>query len=237
MLGVISALSFENQGLMNRLKIQKTETICGIVFSIAAHDDKKIVIAACGEGKVNAARCAQIMVTYYKVSKIINIGVAGALDDQIKPGDLIVAETVVQHDFDMTPINVPLGLVPMGERTSLKPWGNMAEVFYPCSKDMISVIDNILHQINAPYHKGTIATGDVFVSSRNQREYIQNSFSAIACDMEGAAIAHVCKAAQIEFGELRKISDCADEGASKNYLEYRSVYSIEEIALMIICAL
>src|SRR5699024_6456393 len=63
-----------------------------------------VVVAAAGVGKVNAAVCAQTMILTYKPDYVINIGVAGGLAPELGIGDIAVAENVVEHDMDTTPI-------------------------------------------------------------------------------------------------------------------------------------
>lgn len=234
MLGIISALLFEKNGLLNQVKLTESLQICGIEFHLGYVDNTNLVIAACGEGKVNAARCAQIMISLFKVNNIINIGVAGALNDNLKSGDVIVANSVVQHDFDMTAINVPLGLVPQGERTQEYPWGHKAHVYIPCTDHLNKTISNALAEIGISYYEGTIATGDTFISSETQKKHIIEHFGAVACDMEGAAIGHVCNAANVGFAEIRKISDNADDNAPESYFAYQNNFSIEDIVLKVI---
>ena len=65
--------------------------------------------------------------------------------------------------------------------------------------------------------RGTIATGDQFISSGEQKSRIRDSFDAIACEMEGGAIGHVCYVNGTPFAVLRAISDGGDEEASMDY--------------------
>ena len=41
-------------------------------------------------------------------------------------------------------------------------------------------------------HQGVIATGDQFISSESYVKELQDKFNALACEMEGAAVARVC---------------------------------------------
>lgn len=176
MVGILTAMPFEKEDILKISKPNKSETICKIDFITGTINDTPIVIAACGEGKVNASKCAQIMVDYFHVSLILNVGVAGAMNGMIKKRDIIVADKVVQHDYNMTAIGVPVGMVPRGKRSKSIPWGEEAKTFIHCSKKMVTSICNTLDRLNLNYKVGTIATGDLFVAEEKKKMSILSSF-------------------------------------------------------------
>lgn len=92
---------------------------------------------------------------------------------------------------------------------------------------------NALNDLKVKYCEGTIATGDLFVANKKTKAHIIEAFGAIACEMEGAAIGHVCASANIGFAEMRKISDGADDSANDKYFEYSNKYSVEDIVLKV----
>lgn len=234
MIGIISAMVFEKQHLLEMIQVEKEEVLFGIRFSFGKINRVPIVIASCGEGKVNAARCAQIMICCYNVKTIINIGVAGSMKENVKRGDIVVAKRVVQHDYDMSAIGVPVGLVPRGVRTDENPWGENAATYSQCSKKLTDIMCEYLKEIDINYHVGDIATGDIFVADNKLKNTILSHFDVLACEMEGAAIAYVCNCAGIDFGEMRDISDNADSDANDSYWLYRKKYSLSQILYEII---
>ncbi len=64
---------------------------------------------------------------------------------------------------------------------------------------------------------GIIASGDQFVATPEKRKFIKDQFQAIACEMEGAAIAQVCYVNEVPCGVIRSISDSADDSADMDY--------------------
>ena len=234
MIGIISAMIFEKQRLIEMIQPVEEKEMYGICFSIGKINNNPVVVASCGEGKVNAARCAQIMICTFNVTAIINVGVAGSMNENVKRGDIIIASDVVQHDYDMTAIGVPLGLVPNGIRTEEHPWGDRAEIYVQCSKEITNYMCSYLSEQNIKYHLGKIATGDIFVADRELKQRISENFDVIACEMEGAAIAYVCECADVSFAEIRDISDNADDTANDNYWPYKEKYSLERILFEII---
>lgn len=81
-------------------------------FHVGQYAGRPVVAVICGIGKVNAALCTQIMISEFAVDQIINLGVAGGLGADIKPGDIVISDTLVQHDMDVTVFDLPKGQIP-----------------------------------------------------------------------------------------------------------------------------
>ena len=68
---------------------------------------------------------------------------------------------------------------------------------------------------------GTVASGDQFVSTSETKTAIAQKFGAMACEMEGAAIGHVCCANGVPFAVVRAISDSLTDGSAMEYGEFK----------------
>ncbi|MBQ1397844.1 MAG: 5'-methylthioadenosine/adenosylhomocysteine nucleosidase, partial [Clostridia bacterium] len=158
--------------------------------------------------KVNAAICAQIMLSSFGVGEIINTGVAGGIVKGIRQNDIIIAERFVQHDVDTTAIGDPIGFV-----------STINKVYFDTDKGITSRLKAAIGN-KARTTIGTIATGDQCIADKKTVKKIHERFNASACDMEGGAIAQVCALADIPFGAVRCISDSADEKAHMDYPEF-----------------
>ena len=235
MIGIIAAMAFEKDHIGEMIQVEEVIEKYGIKYSVGRISKNPVVVAACGEGKVNAARCAQTMICLFDVAAIINVGVAGSMSSHVKRGEIVIADKVVQHDYDMSPIGFPVGLVPLGERSAENPWGDRAAVYTECSEKITDIMRAYMEENGIHYHFGGIATGDVFVADREMKERILSNFDVLACEMEGAAIAHVCRCAGVDFAEIRDISDNADESADDYYWTYRQKYSLSKMLYEILC--
>lgn len=202
MIGIIGALDIEVKQICSLLENSASELIGNTTYIKGNIYQQAVVIAYCGVGKVFAGICAQTMILKYQVDTIINIGVAGSLSKQLNILDVVVADEVVQHDMDTTGLNDPLGRV-----------SGIDVTYFPCDPGMNKKIINILKNNDINYQVGRIATGDQFISQEIIKQKIVENFKAIACDMEGAAIAQVCYIHKIKFAEIRSISDDADNQA------------------------
>ena len=143
--------------------------------------DQYVVAAKCGIGKVFAAICAEAMILKYDVDMIVNIGVAGTLTKDLNVLDVAVATNVLQHDMDTSPIGDPKGLL-----------SGINMILLPADTKMVELMCSCLADRNIHYKKGNIATGDQFIATKEQKDYISNTFDAIAAEMEGGSIGHVC---------------------------------------------
>lgn len=211
--GIIGAMDVEVATIKERMTIESVETIGENVFHIGKIGKTDVVVAKCGIGKVNAAICATTMCVKYQVSHILNTGIAGSLDNIINIGDIVVSTDAIYHDFVVSEFNYPLGLIP----------GRKSVEFQADPKLRQLVIDSI-HEV-APeiqVFEGRVASGDIFVSQKEKKEWIIQSFGAKCCEMEGCAIAHVASDFHIPFVIVRAISDKADEESAITYDEFEA---------------
>ncbi len=198
MIGIIGAMESETNELKGLIEDKKLEILSGMEFVSGKLGGEDVVCAKCNPGKVNAAVCAQAMIMRYKPDIIINSGVAGSLDQELGVYGVAIAESLVQHDFDTSPLGSPLGMI-----------DGLGKIYFECDKLAVKTFENICK--NDSCKLGIIATGDVFVARDELKKHIKDNFGAIACEMEGASIAHVCHLNRTKFAVLRVISDGASE--------------------------
>ncbi|MBQ3118152.1 MAG: 5'-methylthioadenosine/adenosylhomocysteine nucleosidase [Clostridia bacterium] len=211
MIGIIGAMGIEIRALADLLEDKKSKTFSGVEYMSGKIYGKDVVLAVCGIGKVFAAICAQTMILKYNPDVIINTGVAGTLSDKLSIGDIAIADSVVQHDMDTSPLGDPVGLL-----------SGINIVKIPADKDTVTKIESCVKETGANYEIGTIASGDQFLASNDVKTRIVKNFGAIAGEMEGGAIGHVCYVNNKPFCVLRAISDCADGSGAENYMEFLS---------------
>lgn len=208
-IGIIGALEEEVRELISRLECHNTEEVGSIIFHTGMLEGKSVVIAKCGVGKVFAALCAEAMIIRFSPELIINTGVGGALKKGISVNDILIADKLVQHDMDTSPLGDPKGLI-----------SGINVVYFNADKRAVEIARAAADRLGITNHTGTVASGDVFVSTREQKERIVNDFSASVCEMEGAAIAQVAYVNKTPFTIIRAVSDSADEGSSMDYMKF-----------------
>lgn len=208
MIGIIGAMRIEVEALKESMKGVTVETVSGVEFIRGTLRGRDVVVAQCGIGKVFAAICAQTMILQYKPTCIINTGVAGTLTPDLGILNLAISTAVVQHDMDTSAIGDPVGLISGINRVEL-----------PATKTLCDKLAEAATRMGLKHKRGVIASGDLFVNDQKKKAWIAETFGAIACEMEGAAVGHVCYVNGVDFAILRAISDNASGEADMEYPE------------------
>ena len=206
LIGIIGAMARETDAVIARISSPETDTVCGIRYCKGTLEGVPVVAAQCGIGKVFAALCAALMIEHWHPDLILNIGVAGALTDGLDIADIVIADSAVEHDMDTTPIGDPPGLI-----------SGPGIVHIPCDADLSALLRRSAEEAGLRWEEGAVATGDQFIASEEYVKILQNDFHAIACEMEGAAIAVVCSEYEMPFVVIRAMSDKADGLAHESY--------------------
>ena len=146
------------------------------------------------------------MILGFSPDVIINTGVAGTLTDELSIGDVAIADKVVQHDIDTTALGDEPGLI-----------SGLNIVYIPTDDNITGILSESVKELGLNCKTGTIATGDCFINDNEKKKSIIDKFSAIACEMEGGAIAQTCYINNVPFSILRAISDGGDENSHLDY--------------------
>lgn len=140
----------------------------------------------CGIGKVNAAYGAMKAIQA-GAEVILNLGTAGS--HQIKTHEIVHVSSFVQRDFDLTPLGLPFGHIPMD------PFPTKLEI-----------------QTLQSASKAICGTGDVF-------EVGPPKVECDLVDMEGYALAKVCAIEKKPLYAIKYITDGSDENAHNDWKE------------------
>lgn len=219
-IGIIFAMEEEISAFKEHIHIDKEENIFELHFYEGFSNNNQCIFTVSGVGKVNSARTCQILIDHYKVDIVINVGVAGGINNSLKIGDIIVGEKLVQHDFDITAFNHKLGYIPnVGIYINSDPY-------------LVNLSKKILKNSNYIFYTGTIASGDIFCTDKEQSIKIANEFESLCVEMEGASIAQVCYLCRTPFLVLRCISDVPNNNNAITYEEFLNISS-KKIALVL----
>lgn len=211
-LGIIGAMEEEVETLLAQLGGKSTAVHAGSSFHAGTLEGLDVVVVQCGVGKVNAAICAQILCSVYGVTHLVNTGIAGSLSAQLDIGDMVVSRDAMYHDFDTTAFGYPMGKVP-----------GMPET-YPADEKLMAYAFAAAEAVHPGHTRtGRVASGDQFVSRKDQKQHIIDVSGAVCTEMEGAAIAHTAYRNAVPFVILRAISDKADDSAEMDYPTFERI--------------
>ncbi len=220
----MGAMPEEIAPILEKLGSYTTTEYANNTYYEASYKGVDLVIAYSKIGKVFSTLTAATMIEHFGAQKLFFSGVAGAISDQLKVGDLIVATKLSQHDLDITAFGHPYGYVPEGA------------VYVEADKQMIQLAKEVASEMGQALKEGVIATGDQFVANEERKNWIGSTFGADALEMEGASVAVVCDALKVPFFILRAISDAADMDASfsfDEFLETSAIVSAEFVMKMV----
>ena len=208
-IGIIGAMQIEVEALRAAMENAQSETISGVEFisgKLFGHD---AVVACCGIGKVFAAICAQTMILRYQPALIINTGVGGTLTDRLSIGDIAVSSDAVQYDMDTSPLGDPVGLL-----------SGINIIHIPADPEAVEALSAAAKACGANTVTGTICSGDRFLCDPVVKQNIARDFGGVVCEMEGAAIGHVCYVNHTPFCILRSISDNANGDSPDDFVKF-----------------
>lgn len=214
--GVIGAMDVEVLQLALSMEKMTTETVSDLTFYHGKIGPNEIILVKSGIGKVNAARCTQLLIDRWNPDYIVNTGIAGGVGAGLAVGDVVIGEETVQHDFDVTAFGYARGYLFLGEKDQ--------PTVFRADETLCAAVSDTLATMLPPerIHRGRIATGDLFVSGAQAKSGIAREFSALAVEMEGCAVAQTASANGIPFVIVRAISDLADGTAAESYEEFET---------------
>jgi len=166
--------------------------------------NQDVVVTATGVGKVKSAASIQYMLDHFPIEAVIFTGMAGAVNPEVKVGDIVISQNVVEHDFD-------LGGKGIVERMKI-PW-------LEANPGLIDLAVRASHELGFGdrIHLGSVLTGDQAIIDSKKRKWLWDTFRGDCVEMEGAAVASVCFQNGIPFVIIRAITDLADEYTANDF--------------------
>ncbi|CAL4320889.1 5'-methylthioadenosine/S-adenosylhomocysteine nucleosidase [Buchnera aphidicola (Eriosoma grossulariae)] len=212
--GIVGAIQDEILLLVNKINNKTKEIYHSYLFHIGYYHKIKIIVLQTGIGKVSASIATTLLILLYKPNIIINIGSAGSIHNLLKPGDLIIPNLISYYDVNLIDFNYKIGQIPGCPQ------------FFTANDKLLKIYKKNIIKNYFQYMEGDLVTGDIFVNNQIIIKTIKKNFpTAIAVEMESAAIAHVCYKFNIPFLIIRSISDYANKTGYMNFKKYITLSS------------
>ncbi|QYY25422.1 5'-methylthioadenosine/adenosylhomocysteine nucleosidase [Diaphorobacter sp. MNS-0] len=227
---ILSALPEEQGGLMHALQQPEQLQHAGRIFWRGHLHGQPVVLALSGIGKVAAATTAAALAERFGVARMVFTGVAGGVGEGVQVGDVVVAQDYLQHDFDASPI-FPRWEVPGYGRARMDCDAALNALLLEAARAYLAdagahFVTDLPNAARAPQvHHGLMASGDRFVSTAQESSALRAALLAsdhdvLAVEMEGAAVAQVCRDYGLPFAAVRTISDRADDSAHVDFAHF-----------------
>ena len=224
MLGIIGAMDEEVAKLKEHMTDVTVTTKASMDFYKGNLNGKEVVVVRSGIGKVNAAICTQILIDDFNISAVINTGIAGSLRNEINIGDIVLSTDALEHDMEATAFGYPVGQIP-----------RMDTLAFEADKDLIELAKKCCEKVNPDISvfTGRVVSGDQFISNKDKKNWLIETFEGYCTEMEGAAIAHCAYLNNIPFLVIRAISDKADDSAQMDYPAFEALAIERSVKLML----
>lgn len=226
-LGVLAALPEELGDLLAAMQAESdvsTRTFGRRDYHLGTVHGAPCVVTLARVGKVAAAATASALIHAFDVEALVFTGVAGGVGSAVHIGDIVVGETLLQHDMNAEPL-FPRFEIPLLGRARFDADRALSEALAAACERFVAEEGEALaaHFGTArPHvHRGLVISGDQFVASGAAVGALRTAQpDALAVEMEGAAIAQVCHEYGLPCAVVRTISDTADEHASTSFANF-----------------
>lgn len=211
-IAIVAPMQEELDALVRLLPEGRRSTLHGLDLLEIDFAGHVLILARSGVGKVNTAMNATLLLSHHPIDWIVNLGSAGGMRTGQKVLDLVVPDEVLAVDVDVTPLGFAFGQM-LGEPEVYTTDDSLRARFTGVAQawsDMPFV------------HRGAVGTTDSFVYRPDQVSLIRERFGEdrVACvEMEGAALAQVCRRFGVPFLIVRSLSDVPADGHG-NHLDF-----------------
>ncbi|PKL13125.1 MAG: hypothetical protein CVV52_07310 [Spirochaetae bacterium HGW-Spirochaetae-8] len=163
-------------------------------------------VVCVGVGQVNAALNTYQAIQSLHPSLVVGIGTCGALQDDLRVGDLLIAGSVIQYEVDLRRFGLKRGELPGAGGV---PSGALATDFPTWSWDAGERL----------FTSCTLGTADRFLVANDRRdaEYLQDELGLAAVDMESYAMVAAARKASVPVAILRTVSDTSRGARPRSY--------------------
>ena len=213
---IVSAMHEELAAVLALMPDEHKQLVAGREFWVGHLHGHEVVAVLSRIGKVAAATTATALIERFGVGRIVFTGGAGGLAPGVQVGDVVVADSFLQHDMDASPL-FPRYEVPLYGASRFAADPGLTTQLEAAARKALP---------GARLHRGLVVSGDRFVATTAESRALQAALpEALAVEMEGAAIAQVCHDYGVPFAAVRTVSDRADDDAHVDFLRF-----IQEVA-------
>lgn len=141
-----------------------------------------------------------------RIDSVVNFGVGGAYiqsDQLIQPGllDICLAEREVAGDFGIC----------LQDKMEYLDTSLTGDIVYGADKTVLEKAQYILGEHGIDYRTGPFVTVNGITATLARGSMLQSLWNGLCENMEGAAVARVCRDFSVPWGELRCISNLVED--------------------------
>ena len=196
-IGLLIAIEEELAAFLQSGEARTEETVAGKTVYKTRQEGHDIFAVQSGCGEIDAAAATMLLIVKYGCEIVVNFGVAGALEEDLKVDDLFVVDRACHYDYDITAYQP----VKKGQYQEYR------DEFIPLDADLVKLVRSVLPEIRVT----AAASADKFVEDRTEKLRLRALGCGI-CEMEVAAIARTCERNGVRCLSVKCISDTFEGG-------------------------
>lgn len=230
--GILGAMPQEVALMARSMTVRRTVEAGMRTFYEGEWAGQEVVLVLARVGKVSAAITTMLLLEKFGVTHIVFSGVAGGVDPRLKIGDVVLAEGLVQHDMDASPLFPRFEIPLLGKTEFESPLVDHAveAAGRYLQNQFIQDVPEAKREafgIGQPsVYRGLVISGDQFLADPARTQALRDVLPRTLCtEMEGASVAQVCHEMNVPFAVIRVISDQADHQAAVDFWRF-----VEEVA-------
>ena len=188
---IIAALKNEISEIKRKMEVHETisagagRAYCGIWHH------HQIILVRSGIGREMAKKALEEVCGQFVISEVISIGFAGGLEPDLKTGDLVLADSVIEINSKTEKLE-------------------SADLF-PIKSHLLERTFKLKLPEKINVKRGRLVTVKHPACTLAEKSHLYKNFSAIAVDMETSALLKLSSTYKIPFLSIRVISDSADQ--------------------------
>lgn len=203
---LLTALDLEYEAVRQRMTgVQRRQHERGTRFEVGTlrGTDCRVALGLTGVGNNASAPLTERAISMFSPTAVVFVGIAGALQDTVRLGDVVVAKCVYAYHGGTSDED--------GFKARPRMWETPHRVLQIASH--LKRTGDWACEGSAAVHLGPIAAGEVVQSSRsaNDARRLRLHYNdAVAIEMEAAGVAQACHFSNSPMAVVRGISDLAD---------------------------
>ena len=209
MIGIVIPTEYEAKALIARLRAPQQIALRGRTATRGLIGKNQCMIVISGIGKVLCASATQQLIDHASCEALFHLGSAGALSPELKIGDFILGEEIIEHDHYSL-----FGKLNVVEKAK-------------SDSDLVHRILKYADSSGKKIFQGSILSGTEDIVTTKRRDELYNKFAGLSVDWESFAFAKVCNVANLPCLVLRAISDYAYENTSDEFKKNFATVSAE----------
>lgn len=212
---LLSSMPFESNKILRQFKNARRIKLAGKTVYKGKLSNTGILLINTGIGKANAALCATGLIERFPIRSIINLGAGGAYPASgLKIGDIAVASKEIYGEEgvvssrgweSLKKIGIPL--VQSGDKKYFNEFPLLTPHYLGTNRSRPPLLD--VGKGDFKIKSGSFVTVSAVTGTHKRALELERQFNAVCENMEGAAIAQVCKIYKVPMLEIRGISNIA----------------------------